>query len=183
MNRAPQRGMTLTELMIVTAIAATLLAVGLPNLQALVHAQQVRSASNDLFGAINLARSQAIARNERVKMVPRDPEGTQWAQGWTVFADRDGDGAPGPSDDIIAEHRPLPSGVASVFAFTSPAAPYYIAYNGAGRSCSTSGAARWGTLSLFHGGAIRRIKINMLGRVRVCDPQRDDNCEGAEAPS
>ena len=97
MNRRPQGGMTLSELIIVTAIAATLLALGLPNLQALVHAQQVRSATNDLFGAINLARAQAIARNERVKMVPRDPEGTQWARGWTVFADRDGDGEPGRS--------------------------------------------------------------------------------------
>ncbi len=185
MSKRPQRGMTLPELIIVTAIAATLLAVGLPNLQALVHAQQVRSATNDLFGAINLARAQAIARNERVKMVPRDPEGTQWARGWTVFADRDGDGEPGPPDDIIAVHGPLPSGVASVFAFTSPAAPYYIAYNGAGRSCSdtSSASARWGTLSLFYGSAIRRIKINMLGRARVCDPQRDANCEGAEAPS
>ncbi len=185
MKPLPQRGMTLPELIIVTAIAATLLAVGLPNLQALVHAQQVRSATNDLFGAINLARSQAIARNERVTVVPRDPEGTQWAQGWTVFADRDGDGAPSPPDDIIAVHGPLPSGVASVFAFTSPAAPYYIAYNGAGRSCSdtSSASARWGTLSLFYGSAIRRIKINMLGRARVCDPRRDDNCEGAEAPS
>ena len=98
MKPLPQRGMTLPELIIVTAIAATLLAVGLPNLQALVHAQQVRSATNDLFGAINLARSQAIARNERVTVVPRDPEGTQWAQGWTVFADRDGDGAPSPPE-------------------------------------------------------------------------------------
>jgi len=180
-----QRGVTLPELIIVTAIAAVLLAVGMPNLQALLQAQQLRSASGDLFGAINLARSQAIARNERIRIAPRDPEGVAWAQGWTVYADRDGDGAPGADDDIIAVHGPLPRGFASAFAFTSPAAPYYIAYNGAGRSCSdaASAAARWGTLSLFHGGAVRHIKINMLGRVRVCDPQRDDNCDGPEAPS
>lgn len=180
-----QLGITLPELAAVTAIAAILLALGLPNLQAMLHAQQLRAASGDLFGAISLARAQAIARNERIKLMPRDPEGLRWAQGWTVFADRDGDGEPGPGDEIIAAHGPLPPGFASTFAFTSPAPPYYIAYNGAGRSCSdtSSGAARWGTLSLFHGGAIRRIKINMLGRARVCDPARDDNCDGAQAPS
>lgn len=179
-----QRGFSLPELIVVLAIGAALLAIGLPNLQAMIHAQQLRAASGDLFGAINLARAQAIARNGRVKLMPRDPEGLQWSQGWTVFADRDGDGAPGPGDDIIAVHGPLPQGFASTFAFTSPAPPYYIAYNGAGRSCSdtSSAAARWGTLSLFHGGAIRRIKINMLGRARVCDPAREDNCDGALAP-
>jgi type IV fimbrial biogenesis protein FimT len=70
------------------------------------------------------------------------------------------------------------------FAFTNSARPYYIAYNGAGRSCAdgNSAAARWGTVSLYHGGHIRRIKINMLGRARVCDPARDAGCDGASAP-
>ena len=177
-----QEGFSLPELLTVTAIAAVLLGVALPELGALLRAQQLRTVTNDLFGAIGLARAQAIARNERVLVLPRDTGGADWTQGWTVFADRDGDGLPGPQDDILALHEALPPGVAAAFAFTSPAAPYYIAYNGAGRSCSTGGAARWGTLSLFHGGAIRRIKINMLGRARACNPARDDNCEGADAP-
>jgi len=179
----PTRGFSLPELLIVTAIAAILLGVAAPNLAALLRAQQLRAASNDLFGAVNLARAQAIARNEGVRLVPRDAAGADWAQGWTVFADRDGDGLPGAGDDILAVHEALPAGVGAAFAFTSPAAPYYIAYNGAGRSCGNNGAsARWGTLSLFHGGAIRRIKINMLGRARACNPARDANCDGAAAP-
>jgi type IV fimbrial biogenesis protein FimT len=70
------------------------------------------------------------------------------------------------------------------FAFTASAPPQHIAYNGAGRGCSAGNgaAARSGTLSLFHGGAIRRIKINMLGRARLCDPARDAGCDGAAAP-
>jgi type IV fimbrial biogenesis protein FimT len=177
-----RRGFSLPELLVVTAIAAVLLGVAVPDLAALLRAQQLRAVTNDLFGAIGLARAQAIARNAHVLVLPRDTTGADWRQGWTVFADRDGDGLPGPGDDILAVHEALPAGVGADFSFTSPAAPYYIAYNGAGRSCSTSGAARWGTLSLFHGGAIRRIKINMLGRARACNPARDDNCEGAEAP-
>ena len=179
------RGFSLPELLVVTAIAAILLGVALPDLGALLRAQQLRTATNDLFGAIGLARAQAIARNERVTVMPRDAPGVDWAQGWTVFVDRDGDAVPGPGDDILAVREALPDGFAAAFAFTSPAAPYYIAYNGAGRSCTATngGAARWGTLSLFHGGAIRRIKINMLGRARACNPERDANCDGAPAPS
>lgn len=180
-----ERGFSLPELLTVTAIAAVLLGVAVPDLAALLRAQQLRAVTNDLFGAIGLARAQAIARNAHVLVLPRDTTGADWRQGWTVFADRDGDGLPGPGDDILAVHEALPVGVGADFSFTSPAAPYYIAYNGAGRSCSegSSASARWGTLSLFYGGAIRRIKINMLGRARVCDPQRDANCEGAQAPS
>jgi type IV fimbrial biogenesis protein FimT len=51
-----------------------------------------------------------------------------------------------------------------------------------GRSCSdtSSMAARFGTLSLFQGRHTRRIKINMLGRARICDPARDGaSCDGA----
>jgi type IV fimbrial biogenesis protein FimT len=58
-----------------------------------------------------------------------------------------------------------------------------FAYNAAGRACSAGNslAARWGTLSLTQGEDVRNIKINMLGRVRVCDPAQDRaNCDGAD---
>ena len=179
------RGFTLVELLTALAIGATLLALALPDLDGLIRAQQLRGAAVDLFEAVKLARSQAIARNTLVKLAPRDAAGNDWAQGWTVFADRDGDGVAGPGDEIIAVHGPLAPGLRFHFAFAGPAPPYYIAYNGAGRSCgdANSTAARPGTLSLFHGDALRRIKINMLGRARLCDPAREDNCDGADAPT
>ncbi|WP_296943778.1 GspH/FimT family pseudopilin [uncultured Massilia sp.] len=187
MRRLPSRGgagFALPELLVVLAIAAVLLGIAAPDLRALVRTLQLKAAAGDLFGAINLARAQALARGRQVKLMPLDPAGRDWSRGWIVFQDSDGDGQPGAGDEPIARHGPLAPGLAVVFAFTSPAPPYYIAYNGAGRSCSetNSAAARWGTLSLFHGDGIRRIKINMLGRARVCDPARDDTCEGAAAP-
>jgi type IV fimbrial biogenesis protein FimT len=182
MSRAP--GFSLPELLTALAICAVLLAVATPGLRQLIQAQQLRIAANDLFDAIALTRAQAIARGERVKLAPHDAAGMDWTRGWTVFVDRDGDRAPGAGDDIIATHGPLAQGMQAHFAFTSPAPPYYIAYNGAGRSCSdiSSAASRMGTVSLFHGQRVRRIKINMLGRPRVCDPARDSACEGANAP-
>jgi type IV fimbrial biogenesis protein FimT len=57
-----------------------------------------------------------------------------------------------------------------------------FAYNGAGRSCAAGNslAAHWGTLSPVQGRATRNIKINMLGRVRGCDPQvQTSGCDNA----
>lgn len=179
-----QSGFSLAEVLTVLTIAAILAAAALPNLGPLVRAQRLKVAANDLFGSIGMTRAQALARNTRVQMRPRDPLGADWSQGWTVFVDRDGDGTPGAADEIVFEHGPLGDGIATHFAFTAAAAPFYIAYNGAGRSTSNkSDAARFGTVSLFQDGAIRRIKINMLGRARICDPSRDDSCEGASAPN
>jgi type IV fimbrial biogenesis protein FimT len=182
MQRRP--GFSLIELLAVLAIASILLAAGAPGLRQLIQAQQLKAASGDLFAAIGLARAQALARGEIVTVLPKGAGGADWGRGWTVFLDRDGDRQPSPGDTVLAEHGPLAQGMAVGFSFTGPAPPFYIAYNGAGRSCrdSNPAAARYGTLSLFHGGGIRRIKINMLGRARSCDPARDASCDGPAAP-
>jgi type IV fimbrial biogenesis protein FimT len=179
-----QAGFTLVELLAVLAIAAILLAAGAPGLRDLIRVQQLKAASGDLFAAIGLARAQALARGEVVTMLPKGAGGADWTRGWTVFIDRDGDRHPGAGDTLLAEHGPLAEGMAADFSFTSPTPPFYIAYNGAGRSCrdNNPAAARYGTLSLFHGRGIRRIKINMLGRARSCDPARDASCDGPAAP-
>lgn len=178
------RGFSLIELMAALAIAGILASVAAPNLRALVLSQQLRAATTDLFDAITLARAQAIARNRTVKLAPADPEGADWTRGWTVFVDRDGDRVASAADEVLSVHGPVAAGMSIRFGFANPAPPYYIAYNGAGRSCSdtNSMASRPGTLSLFHGDHARRIKINMLGRARVCDPARGGDCDGAAAP-
>ena len=80
-------------------------------------------------------------------------------------------------------HGPLAAGIAVDAVFSGQQGASYLAYNSMGRSCSdtSSLAARWGTLSLVQGQQIRRIKINMLGRARMCDPARDGvNCTGPD---
>lgn len=184
MKRLATGGATLAELAVVLAIAAVAFGIAAPDLHALLTSQQLKAASSEMLDAIAHTRAQAIARNQRVKLMPRDPLGLDWTRGWTVFIDRDGDRRPGPTDELLAVHGPLPAGVRIDFSFTQSAPPQYIAYNGAGRSCSDAGgnASRLGTLSLFHGGQIRRIKINMLGRIRQCNPARDAGCDGAQGP-
>ncbi|MGK5081087.1 GspH/FimT family pseudopilin [Janthinobacterium sp. HLX7-2] len=181
-GRRPCRtGHTLLEVLAVLSIAALLAAFALPSLQHVLARQQVRAAASDLFSAIELTRAQAMARGQRVLLMPAGPGGMDWRTGWLVFIDSNANLAFDGGDELLFRQGPLAAGITAQFAFSSATAPLYIAYNGAGRSCNATNslAARWGTLSLALGKQVRHIKINMLGRVRVCDPQRQAaNCSG-----
>ena len=174
-------GLSMAELAVVLGMVAITSSLAAPGLHRIVQSQELRVAAADLYSAVQLTRSMAIARNEPVILTANDAAGIDWSRGWTVYVDRDHNRQAGAGDEILAVRATLPQGVQVSYSFASPAAPQYIAYNGAGRSCSATNAlaARWGTLSLILGNQARHIKINMRGRVRVCDPQRDTvNCSG-----
>ena len=176
-------GATLLELLVVLAIGSVLTGMALPGLRHLAQSLQIKAAANDLFAAIGLARMHAIARGRKVTLAPADI-GQGWRGGWLVFIDRDGNRRPDAGEEVISRHGPLAAGIEIGMSFTSQAGAPYLAYNSAGRSCSdtNSQAARWGTLSLAHGGQARRIRINMLGRARVCNPARDGASCGGDDP-
>jgi type IV fimbrial biogenesis protein FimT len=174
-------GVSLVELLVVLALAGILLGAAAPAYQEVMRRQQLRVAVNDLVAAINLTRSHAIARGGPVMLAPLEEGGTDWAKGWVVFVDANGNRRPDAGEPRLFQRGPLARGTTVASAFSSGAMPVYLAYNGAGRSCSASNslAARWGTLSLARGSDVRNIKINMLGRLRVCDPATDPaNCGG-----
>lgn len=175
MTRARRRaGFTVTELMVAVAIAAILLASGVPLLRDMIVRQRLRTAANELFAAIDLTRSQAIARGARVLLMPADTDGSDWTRGWLVFVDHNGSVSFDDGDELIFRQGPVSADMTIRSAFSSSLPPSYLAYNGAGRSCSASNsmAARWGTLSVALESHTRHIKINMLGRARICDPDR-----------
>ncbi len=173
-----QRGRSLVEIMAALAIAAILLCGAMPAAHGLLQRLQLRTAVASLQGALDLARTQAMARGAVVVVAPR---AGQWERGWTVFADRDGDGAPGPGDEIMAEQDALGDAIHIRMQFTGGAGQRYIAYNSAGRGCraDNSQTARWGTLTVEAGAQQYLVRINMLGRARVCDPKKDGSaCTG-----
>jgi len=122
MERLRQLGLTLPELLIVLAIAALLLQLVMPSYAQLLVDTRLQNEARRLHLALNLARSEAVIRNTTVVLCPRDPErqdrcGRDFAQGWLVFADLDGDGEPdqlgpfGPA--IIREFQPPVSDVST----------------------------------------------------------------------
>lgn len=182
--RRARTGTTLVELLIALLVGLVLLGAAVPSYQSLLQHQRLRTAVADLFAAIDLTRSQAIARGSPILLVPSDPSGVAWEQGWLVFVDRNGNRRHDADEELIYQQGPVADGIVIRAAFSSGTPSGYLAYNGAGRSCVADNplAARFGTLSLVQGTATRNIKINMLGRVRVCDPQAQSGCAGAADP-
>src|SRR2546421_1335135 len=66
MNMKPQRGFTLTELMVTLAVAGVLAGVAVPNLRSFIQNSRLSSASNDLLRSFRLARTEAIKRQTNV---------------------------------------------------------------------------------------------------------------------
>ena len=85
---ARQRGFTLPEMIIILFIVGLLAAMGLPAMTKLLTTQAVRSASYDLFADLVFARSEAIARGSKVRIVGVDS--TDFKKGWTILEDAGG---------------------------------------------------------------------------------------------
>jgi type IV fimbrial biogenesis protein FimT len=78
------RGFTLFELLITIAIVAILASIALPNYSELMRRMTVSETTNDLVGALNLARSEAVKRGSDVEVVSTG--GSDWSGGWAVQA-------------------------------------------------------------------------------------------------
>ena len=101
-----QSGFTLVELMIAVAVATVLLMVASPSLEQSINGSRLGTASSELTGAVQVARSEAIRRNRRVTLC-RSADGSNcdantgdWT-GWMVFVDLDADGVRDTGETII----------------------------------------------------------------------------------
>lgn len=66
-ERRGQGGFTLVELMIGLAVAAILLVIALPSFRSITATNRLVTTANELVGAINVARMEAIKRNASVQ--------------------------------------------------------------------------------------------------------------------
>lgn len=163
-------GFTLVELMAALSIATILLSVGIPSLTEMIQRKQLTTTANSFLSSIHLTRSEALQRGERVDMVPID-EGGDWAKGWAVFVDDNGNQRPDDGEKVVFSHGGLPAGL-RVEANLTDSTVQYLAYNGAGRTRTNASnyRAQFGTFTFELGGKSRKIKLNFLGRPRICDP-------------
>lgn len=84
------RGFTLLELLTALAVAAIILAFGVPNFMDVVRNSRAAAGANELVTALSIARSEAAKRGARVTVCASDDAATcdgSWEDGWIVIAD------------------------------------------------------------------------------------------------
>jgi type IV fimbrial biogenesis protein FimT len=142
-SRAAALGFTLTEVMVTLTVLVILTGVAVPSFHEILLAQAVRTASDDLYSGLLLARSEAISRNTAVSLLP---SGGNWSQGWTI-ADADG--------EVVERQDEKPRVIIS--------GPGRVTYNGAGR-VSTGGTSINLTANGGRSAHASCISIDLSGR-------------------
>ncbi len=77
-------GFTLIEMLVVITLVGVLLMIAVPSLRSLILNQGIKTASYDLFAALQLARSEAIKRNDNTVLKAGASSDGAWTAGWRV---------------------------------------------------------------------------------------------------
>jgi len=100
------QGLTLIELIITIAIAATLFSTAIPNFSAFINKSKANSSVHLLFRTFQLARTEALNRNNNIYLCGSN-DGYSCHQHWSytllLFIDNNDDKKPS-SDEIISQH-------------------------------------------------------------------------------
>ena len=129
-NSHRQSGFTMIELMITLVVLAVVLGIGVPNLHSFIQNSRITTQSNNLIGALAVARSEAIKHNKPVVLCrSADPAAATpacasggtgtWETGWLVFQDavdpttKTGNNtfATAEGDILLRIHETLPEGL------------------------------------------------------------------------
>jgi len=155
-----QRGVTLIELMIGVAIMAILLAIGLPGFNVWIQNTQIRTATESIQNGLQLARAEAVRRNEQVNFILGT--GTSWTVS-TVAG-------------TAIQSRPSSEGSVNVIVTVTPAGATTATFNALGRLTNTTTAPTQIELdvptTILAADVSRELRINISsgGQIRSCDP-------------
>lgn len=177
-----QQGFTLIELLVTIALMAVMLALAVPSFVSYRRNSELMSITNNFVAALNAARTEGMKRNMHAMVVPANND-NDWSAGWVVFVDVNGDGAYDSGDIVVLKQGAPPPYITISGNGSTNETKSHVRYDGSGFSRPSSSLPN-ATLSISRDDAgtdyrqIRRIKIALTGRVRVCTPQSasDSNC-------
>jgi len=151
MKNRSQTGFTLIELIVVMAVAAILLGVGVPSFTSAIKNSRQSSSYQSVVGALFLARSEAVKRAAAISVCSRKNSAEcggayDWKDGWIVFSEIDGPGTEigriDGGETVIALFEEVENDIAVdglLRGETSPAPQHFIQYNPLGASNWTGG--------------------------------------------
>lgn len=162
------RGFTLVELLVTLAVAGILLAIAIPGYAFLANTNKLAVVTNELVVALQLARSEAVKRGQRVTVCKSfNTSSTScssvggWQQGWLVFVDSGIRGVVEPSDTVIHIYGGAPNAIITAINFN-----LFVSYLPNGRSEGSSWLPN-DTMLVCLAGNARKVIVNKTGRVRL----------------
>lgn len=162
------RGSTLIELMITIAIAAILLAIGIPSMRDMIHQNRLSGNVNEFVAANMLARTEAIKRGSPITLCRAvnaesgsdacSTAAGDWSTGWVV---KWVDPASGTAT-VLARQKALPAGTTVTSTLDS------ITYTGMGQPALAATTDSTGfTFSNDCGLSRRQVDIGRSGHISV----------------
>jgi type IV fimbrial biogenesis protein FimT len=109
-----QNGFTMTELMVVVAIVAILLAIGVPSFRYVTNANRMTAEVNGLLGDLMFARGEAIKQGLPVVVCPSADNQTcanvtTWESGWIICVDANANGTCDVGESVLRVQRSFAS--------------------------------------------------------------------------
>jgi type IV fimbrial biogenesis protein FimT len=139
-----QAGFTMTELMVVVAIVAILLSIGVPSYRYVTNSYRMSAEVNSLLGDLQLARSESLKGGLWV-VVCTSTTGTScsgstaWQNGWLVFQDANHNGQVDGNERIIKVQAAFSGTTPDTFATNDGVSA--VTYNREGYATTAAGFA------------------------------------------
>lgn len=170
-----QRGFNLIELIVTVSLATLLLVAGVSSFQTVLDNNRLNTVTNEFVTALNLARSEAVKRNNRVVLRKADTSTSSYTtqssqgyeQGWIIFVDNDNDATLDTGETLLQVFdRPSRLGVTLQ---GNANLTDYVMFTPEGFAKTTAGAFQAGTLTVCKNSKARQVIISSTGRIRTVD--------------
>lgn len=170
--RRSQRGFTLIELMVTIAVLAIVVSIAAPSFTSMINNNRSVALGEELTGAFNLARSEAVKRGDRVSICASSDGAScsaagTWNQGWIVFTDSaTTDIAAAPVVNTVIRRWEAPQGDAAI-TVTQAAATNFVRYTRLGTLGRASQVTVTSSVSGCTGNAARTMTIGPAGLINA----------------